>query len=290
VPQLSAHPLGATYLLGALNNRFRESFHLMNYFNKHFVLFSFPTSVAILSFSILLVLLCQSSLFAFEPKDNRFISETKEILLKDSSGAKISQVLFVLKKSYDEVCQKVKLWADTTIGSQLEKRRIIVEYMDFDKTLYFLSFDSLRRAKAYMDFETDKFLLNHMGVCLDSVVEYKIFTKPYNKVEQVGGYSQLQITLYDGAKILGHNCTLMTMFRTDNWLDWAVLGRTGIPLPFKLETNDVNITETELHFARAIYMSLNTSVMQYFVTKNVLMPLMDVDLMRKIKKLVIRKD
>lgn len=104
-----------------------------------------------------------------------------------------------------------------------------------------------------------------LGIRVEQPAEYRIYTKRYNRIEAISGYSELEVRLADGRRLFGKDCTVIVLRRTDHSREWYRHFQLGIPLPFKHDVAEDLVTNTEAELIDGLARSLGGARVEYFV-------------------------
>ncbi|MET0515067.1 MAG: hypothetical protein ABW047_07045 [Nitrospiraceae bacterium] len=96
--------------------------------------------------------------------------------------------------------------------------------------------------------------------------EYQLTSKPYNRLEDIAGYSEVRIRVTDGKELLGKRATVLQVRRRDYSKERARLHHSiPIPLPYKESLTFSIVTNTEVAMIEAVPRQLPGLVVRYFV-------------------------
>ena len=97
--------------------------------------------------------------------------------------------------------------------------------------------------------------------------EYQLTSKPYNRLEDIAGYSEVRIRVTDGKELLGKRATVLQVRRRDYSKERARLHHSiPIPLPYKESLTFSIVTNTEVAMIEAVPRQLPGLVVRYFVS------------------------
>ncbi len=202
------------------------------------------------------------------------ITTGEKILIKEKKRI-AERVVFVLPCDFVPVLTVMRDLVNQRLGIIRDETHVTKNYGAFNTTGKISEYNAQLRKS-----------LDRIGVNLDQFQMQQLDTKRYNILPSVGGYSETTIRVLDGAEIFGNACTLVILERTDHWRDWGREWHTGIHIPFKLNMDGSIITETEIQLMEDTKNRLGLKNINYFIPNNTYFPLLDIEMMKKIKETV----
>lgn len=96
--------------------------------------------------------------------------------------------------------------------------------------------------------------------------EYEVTSQPYNRIEELEGYSVLRIRITDGEGLLGKKVAVLQIRRHDYSKERARLHHVlPIPLPYKEYRAFTVVTNTEVDFVESLKQRASGVVVRYWV-------------------------
>lgn len=233
--------------------------------------------ILLLSFFALVLSLILFQFLAPNPKGNLIVQKFNEkIVYKNNEGWVADAIVIYVPLEFEVVQGQVKKCLnESRIGIRNDKNKSLEEE--------FHNRPIVNYSKPIAEIESLGFHLT------DSVKETLIQTDGFNIVSEINGSSELLIKMIDGKYFFnGKEFCLIIIRRTDRWQSWLHEWHTGLVLPITGQVEVDNITNSELSLGKKIVDPLGQTLV-YFLPKDKYDPVLEIELMKKIKSLILNK-
>ena len=190
-------------------------------------------------------------------------------------GYQVGSIVFLFMAPYEQVVKELKSAATEQFGEfPIIEKRVNEEPIlkSYSEELTNMIIASLTKFRA-------------LNINIEDFRENRFTTKPYNVIDKKT-YSVLLVRIANGYDILGVECTLVLLRRTDTWVDWYREFHTNIPIPWRGSAHTGIVTDKEINLIENLKAKMNVRDSAYFFPFTKYSPLADEPMMLKIKETV----